>query len=734
MTTSRNSRRLAVLLTVLVAAVGVLVVSSASRWRTSFVRRTAPLAAPRPDVEEIGWMRLDPGLSPPASMNGLKATELPAYYRSLYRLKPDRRVLYAFEEIDRVLSGRRRAATLSVRFEQNRWSLRLDGETIGTLPEIPASSEEMALLRAWAKRRAEKYGTRWDLSPIEPLAQPAASGTAATIDALQTLNERARRHPLQAGLLEEAARRLVWLLWLEYDSLQLSDPLAGHTLALLVLAQEAAPGRLAAEEALLDFWLGFSAAAAEASRSLDDRDPVRVYVSLDRHPAELVGDASGDSAQAQFLSLLRLAEVRGEPWFVQFRRSSWARTVDPASLTLLLLCADYTSELAASEALAASLFEEVSARAGGAPVPAASPVSAEAWPYEVLREYPGNAPAMGKNPPQARTRQFEADLGRWAATVDGPLFDAASMRAFYSSAYYSAIAKSAEELIGQWGNWDGVERFARSMSDPAPGTATQLREWMLERLGLARSSRVPDNIMARLESWNALGPGITTRVAHQVHLRTATGTDPVRRALLRLVFRRLDARPSGLVDGGRAARFDLLDLNLGDRCLAALVRERPINGGDLVVRFAYWGRDQARLREIAVDPRSSAGERLLSLQLLDEIGKADFETLQGAYRDLMARYPAGVDIVDGYVDVCLKAGRPAAAHRAIAEGLARRPTMRRDLPWAHLLCRDAEVYGEEKRWRDAWRTIEPAIATGKGDVLSEAAWILEQEGAWDEAL
>ena len=63
-------------------------------------------------------MRLDPGPAP-GEIGAVPQADLPSFYRSRYRIKPDRRFLYAVEEIDRLASGRTSTATLSVRFDQD---------------------------------------------------------------------------------------------------------------------------------------------------------------------------------------------------------------------------------------------------------------------------------------------------------------------------------------------------------------------------------------------------------------------------------------------------------------------------------------------------------------------------------------------------------------------------------------------------------------------------------------
>jgi hypothetical protein len=120
----------------------------------------APVAArPRTnDITEIGWLRLDAGPLPPAVMNLTAPADLPELYRRRYRIKPDLRFLYAFAEVDRLLSGRKKPATLHLGFEGGRWLLRLENEAVGTLPEIPTFADGEELLDQWTRARIARGG------------------------------------------------------------------------------------------------------------------------------------------------------------------------------------------------------------------------------------------------------------------------------------------------------------------------------------------------------------------------------------------------------------------------------------------------------------------------------------------------------------------------------------------------------------------------------------------------
>lgn len=326
MTVRAGSGRLVILLGALVATAGLLAVRTIRTPASSAAETKGPPAPSRLDIEEIGWMRLDGGPLPPVSMVGMNAAGLRAAYRNLYRLKPDRRVLYAFEEVDRVLARRRQPATLSLRFASSRWELRLGADEIGTLSEIPSFEEEMRLLREFARQRAARYARTWNTEEVPELSSltPAINqgGITEIVSAMRELDRLAERRPDNARILAAAARGTVWLDLLSYDTLQLKDPIIGHALALLVLAQAVAPETLREEEALLDLWIGYVAESEKVGGSLADNDPVRAYVMADRVGLEAAASAAAAPAHVRYLYLMQSNSVLDRaPWFERFRDS-----------------------------------------------------------------------------------------------------------------------------------------------------------------------------------------------------------------------------------------------------------------------------------------------------------------------------------------------------------------------------------------------------------------------------
>ena len=228
----------------------------------------------RPQADEIGWLTIRLENPPPASVMDVKPENLPAYVASLYRIRPDRRFLYAVAELTRLTAGGLRRGVMAIRFEEGRWHLTLDGSPIGDLPEFPSFADARSLLLAQvraqtgSKRAAAAKGTPAAASLTVADTSALDSGPPeALLPVLARLNAGWTASPGDPALTEASVRGLLWLALQTFDQLELSDPILGKALALFAIAESARPGRLVHEECLLASLLGYEDHARSRARS-----------------------------------------------------------------------------------------------------------------------------------------------------------------------------------------------------------------------------------------------------------------------------------------------------------------------------------------------------------------------------------------------------------------------------------------------------------------------------------
>ena len=685
------------------------------------------------DVEVMGWMRLDAGPLP-VSMLSVKPAQLPSEYRSRYRLKPDRRLLYAAEEARRIVSGRSASATVALRFDGDHWRISVDGEEAGTLPEIPSYSDAERFLREWSKRLLERRRTKPSGGEVPELAALAAdlesAPTAKALRALRALNALAAKRPLHPRLLAAGARGAVWLAMQTYDQLQLADPLLGHAWALQSVASAAGAEPSAEDQALLAAALGYEAAAVVLAADLPAENPVRAYVSLDASSLK-----TATTPRALYLYLLDVARREdAREGFAALGATSWAREVSPSSLRIAAAVADHAAMRPTAQALVASAFVEVSTPIGKARGPSASLWGPEGWPHPILEQYLASvAPSLG-GAPEGQTRRFEALVDEQAAALDGPVLDRESVRSLYRAVFYSGIHETARFYFDSYGSAEDGEKYARTLANPAPGVADELKRWMMTRAALRRGTETPAAAEQELETFSLLGAIPNLRLIESIGRSLNSGTDPAKRAAARVAFRRLDTRPSGLREAADTARNTLYDLRLTESLRRALADEAPVAGAGEVVRYHYALRDSAALRGIASDRRYSAYDRVLALFYLRELKEADVAFLRATYGELMKEQPENLSPLDACVEMQEKAGDVEGALLTIQTWQERRGAQRGDLRWAHAETLRAKVLGRAGQYAEAWAVIRPAMVTGKAECLEWGAWILERQGKLDEAL
>jgi tetratricopeptide (TPR) repeat protein len=691
-----------------------------------------PLAPPAGQAETIGWVRLElePALS--RSMMAVKPSDLPAYVKSLYRLKPDRRVLYAIEEIERLVSNRKRQATLRLRFDGRAWQVSLDKVEVGSLPEIPGAPDCQRLLADWARRQLSRVAATpasaesIDVSALEQEFE--AGSTEAGIAALKEVDRLWVSRPFNPELARTAAHELVWLSAVTWDQLDLSDPLLGKALALVTVAGLLDPTHGSEDEALLWYLLGYGAAAESASERLPPDDPVHRFVRR-----ESAGSAPADfargSARSQYLSLWDLVRRgRKAAWYSTLDSSSFSREVGLPVLTLLARLDDFESVRQASQAIVFASFLAVSNSVAARP---SSSEASEGGFGPRLEAFFGRVRGKLSAPPESQTRRFEESLDKFALANDGPILDREVLRAVYRAPFYAGIHETARFLFDQLSDTNGAERYAMLLKDPAPGTAAELQKWMLDRVEIRRGSGSAEQVARDMTTFTHLGMFPVGRIAYSVAITVTSASDASDRLATQALFSRLDTRPYGLSEAGRVSRNPLWNLPSADRFLLAVSAAGPHNS--LVPEFAYRSRDMSWLRRLASDPAQPVGNRLSSLGYLQKLHENDLAFLRDQYRDLRGQEPENLSIFDAYVTMLEEAGDRTRAIETIDTWLNVHG-QRQDLDWAHVLARRAQQLELAGKFEEAWRTIEPAIDTWKGEVFNRAVSIREHQGKLDEAL
>ena len=682
----------------------------AASKRPEGVPRKAKLLSPQGTnpterTSRIGWLEIRLQDAPPKSLLGVPPQDLLAVRDATYRLLPDRRVLYAAAEIHRLLDGGPGRSVL-VRFEEGAWAIRYGNEIVGRLPEIPTWKESKAFLEPWAARIGspeKKTPKTLSETAISPLRSALSEGPAPEVaSALVRLDTLWKQSPGNTDLLRLACGGLAWLRIQTHDPLERTDPLLGHALALLVVAGKGGAD-MKSEEALLAAELGYGAAAADVGRSLPQDDPVRYFATHDDPGLRALAERTG-GRRAEYLALLRLGAAGDSVAWQEFRsRTHWSGVETPPVLHAAMLLGDFSRTTERAQ----SLFRAATAEAG------------------VLA---GPSPAQ---PPEARLKEFEANLERRRAQFSGPLFDGDTANSVTRASAYSGLYEILRFALDTWYVAEVARSFASTLVDPPPGTAEELIRWTKDRIAVREGVGAGTaQALIDVAAFRELGVSPPSRLRFALRGSATSPVDPNLRRPIPGYFAGLDTRPAHLLEAGWTAWDNLIDLRRGERFLKASVSMAPYEAGAYLPWCALRSQNAEELRRIADHHNLSVATRTAALEDLAILAGSEAtnrEFLESRYRSFLKENRESTTTLYALVKLFEEHGEVDKANQAIQEFLANRSD-NNDLTWAGVEARRAALLRKAGRFNEAWTVIEPTLVTGKEDCLEEGARTLAALG------
>jgi len=689
-------------------------------------RTTLRVEKKGPETEEIGWLTLRVEDAPTDSLMSVKPEDLPAHVRSLYRLRPDRRFLYAAAELERLTKGGERKGTLSIRFEKERWQVSLDGSGLGDLPENSGFADAKGFLAARL--------TGWTAAKAPSGAQHAPmdldGGPATLLPALASLGPEWAKSPGDPELTEAALEGYLWLSLQTFDLLELADPILGKTLTLLVIAQGGQAGRFVAEECLLADLLGYEDHAQLLAQQLPADDPVRLFASWDVVRLKELAHRRGAQPRSQYLHLLRLAQTspKEEAWFQELDASSWGQRIGIPSLRLVLTLDPWGPQMNSLMELeiraALTIRKAEPGRAAVEPSTAGWRAGAAGRLASLVRDQPA---------PESRLPAFETSVRSEAVRLDGPILDRNVVQAFYLASFYSSVYQTANFCFDRFGSTDEAEKYGNSLENTPPGTAAELKDWILHRVHLRRSAEGFRAVVGDLARLRHIGVAALSRIVYSVSISISNSVDPAIRAPLPAYFDRLDSRPSNLDAAFRAASQLLNDPAIREQTMRLAVRRNPRwLGTDLPWALHELG-DENGLRALAADRTSSSAVRSAALQyVLFGAKGADERKLLDRVLELVREYPLDMTPLEAAVGSLEKRGEIESALRLIDSWL--KTHVEHDLEWARMTSSKSRLLRKQGKPKEAWKFASEAVQSWKEDCMEEAALTLIDLGRLDEAL
>ena len=661
----------------------------------SFLQRAPalePVANGRPRPRFTGPTPVPPPILtvPPAEMRDVVEAD------SL--LKPDRRLLLAFEEVAARAGGK--AVTARIVAHRRRWTVDVGISPAATLSAIPEFVETLDALRIVASG-ARRAGAGRPLAPAEAArlrnlaSDPFGDGP---IQALEKIDRLWTSGTDKVALLDLASTAYVTLQMQLTDTLEMADLIPGRALAFLAMAEAASQKRFPEREATLAYLMGYTREARLIGASLPAGGVARLFLEEDDAALEALAEQVSATPECRYLYLLRkypegtLAEL-----------NAWLAKYHPTGL-------DHPAVLA------------IRLRAWNRPFGLDVEMN-EALLKGVLHE----AGVSGSDEGTGLIALFERALSSRARRIR-PFLDSAAAEARQRALFYSALEGIGHFYLDELSSGPAAAGFAASLEGGAPGPGEEFQRWF-RNLSAFKNGTLPVRALAAdLTTLPSLGQAAIRRTGRTVNDGLPTST-PERPGIAQALASVLDSRPANGWLFGTICLQTLSDPLAAREYYRAFPSYLRTGNGPWL---SHSSGDIAGLRAIAADAHADSLMRAQSLDYLVQRGVLTGNELRTMALDVLGRSNDGETDMKT-VRLLYEQGHTTEAETYLRHWLDSHPEVQ-PLGKALYASRLAHVLFLEGRFPEAWSAIEPHLSTGKEDVFWAGAEALEGLGRHAEAL
>jgi len=655
----------------------------------------------------------------------------------IFRLRPDKRFLIALGELDR-LTQRGGATSLHLSWTGDSWRVEsADGGKV-TVPPVASYAELRRLLteraRSLLARAPATRSAPWSAGSAATLKASADRlDSASTIEAFRKIDATsvsAVELP-DGGSASAAAHAYVGLAVEGLDVLEMADLVRGRLLAFLALAEAQGLAPDPSDEALTAFSLGYSADAAKIAAALPPDDPVRLYVERRTDDLARVARDPAASRRIRYLALLSLAS-RGKtgPW-QDLQEYAFAEEAQSPAV-LRAAAALHSFEVNASLG-SAVLYATLGALEG--PGPAAPPQPAEEPPRDLtdafFREIVEELRQSLHASPAQLTRRFEGDLVKACPAARGVLWDADTCRSWYRGFYYSGLYAAGRRYLDELGDPGATREFAAYLQGSPPGPGEQFARWYSDMSSVASGRPVGDAQFDDLINVTWFGSPVLERtwIALDDYFPKR---DPSPEIGARIA-QRLDARPAHLDLMTQLSARLLMDALAKERLCTAWLALGASVEGHWAIRCRAFLASTAELQALVQRRDLDFESRSDALSVYCHQAGASGKFCDAQFRQLGKESGYERFVTYPWMVNAEKRGDYASL-QAAADGFLAHHSPSDGLVWSIYQGRRAQALARLGKPGEAWKVIQPQIASGQGAVLSWASEILWQLGRPEEAI
>jgi tetratricopeptide (TPR) repeat protein len=637
--------------------------------------------------------------------------------QAAYRLSLDARIVDAVA-MAASLVGAPLAQPPSATWKKG-WQIRADAVEVGTLAELPDFDEAHAMLVAWARRQLAGHPMSRGTAPMaspEVLFDEVAVRTARSGAKLWARpDQRAQGiHELSVGLVSMAVQLV--------DAMQASDRLLATAWAATAL-DEALGQAQSAQRSLLAFALGYRGAARRIAAQMAETSAVRAYLFADDKRLSALASETTSDAAVRLLWLRRLLLSRRFDEAQHFEQAHFAEfsSTVPALLEKIVW-GDF--ELQRSLASRAPTLVLLSALrdAGGAWAQKAAKTRARPGESD-----PTSLDRLGIDSGKALST-FDAAVSAMAGSKADPVADAVG--AYYRGAMFTALrAKGRDYLYALCSN-PAAASFSRALAADAGPTAGAFKRWF-DYLVVSQSGQdVTGKLLENVQALPGIGGLAITDIFDAIQDRL-DWENPATYAAARAVVSRLDTRPNNRAMAGDIA-YKLPDLHMMERMYRSEAEVAPTAMPGVHVFLATYTGDPALIDAALALPQLDACQRIRLLEARVKLGLASLPASLREMETTAARETESSNALGCLVGVLQTHERHADIVRLARAWLDQHPNPR-GLDGVQARRYLAEALRAMGKYKEALRAIEPAIGSGQGGAMRDAATLYALTGQGEKA-
>jgi len=630
-----------------------------------------------------------------------------------YLLDPDRRFLMALEELDSFFLGQKKQVT--AKYYDSRWYVFSGKKEIGNLPRYPSYNDFWELLSSRVAKLEKRSSLKIVDNPgseLDPLLKQQIESFAPRniIAALKSIDKLWGGGTHSTPLLMAGCRALVFLSFQSLNELQEADALQAKALALLGIAKQLTGKKLALEEAILTYNMGYNGQAHQAAAGLSTQAPFYLFLNGEFEALEKI--AGRDSSPLiRYIRLWAEAKKRKEKDWLQlsvrlFEEEGYLLPMVKAGLTMNRFGFSGNTP----GILSYEITDQILAHTGNMDM------------GKMLALYPTLSSLVAA---------FEDSVAK--VPVGGSFFDSRAQCSYYRSNFYSALYLQGSHLLFSLASVPSASSFLSSLGNHQSPYFKEFKAWFEGLVTVHMKNDKGKGLLKNMTSrtkWSGrvlidTYDEILDRYYHiyQTRLQGAAW-----------VFVRLDSRIQHRFYAAKIAKNSLLDLSLAEELLTSLVKSsNPRHFPDIHVFYYKYNKEFDKLFELISQSWVPSETKSWALRLLEDCDEVDGARVEKGFVALLKQDPGSWNFTQRYTNYLISQNKNREA-REIMEKWLENHGPKEGFDYINAKKEVAKLYLKEGLYKEGINVLRPVMSSGQAGCMETMARLLSRLGRLRESL